>query len=451
MTRSRTRRVVLLAGAVVAIAAVNVVLAASTAQVDLSANRRFSLASESKAVARAVDAPMKVTAFLYDSGGIARDARFLLARYHEINHRITYRIVDPDADPAEAKRFNIDQYSTLVFEYRGRRLDATSVDELQISSTILRLVRGRTHQVCALTGHGEADLADDSPDGLSKLGQLLADNGYVVATLDLATQTSVPASCDAVVVAGPSVAMTPGEVDALTRYTQAAGRLMVLANPFFQEADPNPLIQPWGVTFVGCCAVDPAHARGADISDVIVDNFPSVNPVDNGVPSLDFPAPGGLVVPESTRDGLTVSRLATTSAQGWVETNIDTEVVFNAGDFPGPVVLAAAADDSGVVGSGSSAHIERTRVFVAGGSVWATNQFIDLLGNRRFILNAFNWLTEEEQLLTVATAPPQPRDFPWTPAREREVLLVTVGLVPGAVIAVGLGRWLVGRRRLAHA
>ena len=158
-----------LRGALVGLVLVGVLVAGNlaayghNAEVDLSAARRFSLAPQTKAVTGEVRAPLKITAFLNTTGANARDARFLLERYHELNRRITYSVLDPDANPGVARRFGVTKYSTVIVAYRGRRVDAPSVTELDVSTAILRAIRGRTRTVCVLTGHGEPSVGDDSP------------------------------------------------------------------------------------------------------------------------------------------------------------------------------------------------------------------------------------------------------------------------------------------------
>jgi ABC-type uncharacterized transport system involved in gliding motility auxiliary subunit len=119
----------LVEGAVIALllVAVNVTAASTRAQADLSANRRFSLSPETRAVVKAVRHHLEVTAFMNDTGGSARDARFLLARFHELNRHIDYEIVDPDERPSAARRFGVTSYATVVVQYQGRRADAPQV------------------------------------------------------------------------------------------------------------------------------------------------------------------------------------------------------------------------------------------------------------------------------------------------------------------------------------
>ena len=429
---------------VAALIAGNVVAYGHNAQVDLSAAHRFSLAPETRAVTNQVRSPLKVIAFLNNAGPAARDARFLLARYHELNRRITFSVLDPDADPGQARRYGISKYSTVVLTYKGRRVDAAAVNELDISTAILRVVRGSTKTVCVITGHGEPGLDDTSGPGLSKVRDILAHNAYDVRPLDLTVgNPSVPGDCAAVLVLGPREPLGPGEEQVLNAYAKAAGRLMVVASSL-SAANPNPLIEPWGVHFVGGLVVDPSRSQGGDQSNVIVEDLPSASPVDDGVSRLQFPAAGGLVVDRQQRDGLTVERLGVTSPESFVESNPDVEVTFDANDIPGPVVVAAAADDSRVETSGetripgSGPRIVRTRVVVTGSDIWLTNDFLDRLGNRRFFANALGWLTQEEQLLARTGQANVDRALPLTSERQARVLVVTVGIVPGLILALGV-------------
>ena len=448
--RWRGRRLLAAVAALAAaMVAANLAAYRSGAEVDLSANRRFSLAPDSVHLAKAVAGPLRISAFLSSVGGAAKDARFLLARYHELNRSITFKVIDPDTNPGEARRFGISHYSTVVLTYKGRRVDAPDAEELEISTAILRLLRGGTKTVCVLTGHGEASPADTAPAGISKLNALLVNNAYQPRPLDLTIGSAqVPSDCAAVLVAGPRDPLQPGETDALVAWAKQTGRLMVLASPLTTN-DPNPLLAPWGIHFAGGLVLDPARSVGVDQSNVVVEDFPSASPVDDGVSRMQYPAGGGLVVDAGTRGGLTVERLALTSGQSYVVADPDKSIAFQPGDIPGPVTVAAAADDSRVQagpGGPGSGTVLRTRVFATGGDVWATNAFIDQLSNRRILVNALAWLTEQDQLVAATSRPSQDRPLPLTAERRTKVLVITVGLVPGFIIGTGLlGSF--GRRR----
>jgi ABC-type uncharacterized transport system involved in gliding motility auxiliary subunit len=255
------------------------------------------------------------------------------------------------------------------------------------------------------------------------------------------------------VIVGSRDPFVPAEVDVLNAYVRASGRLLLLATPL-TRGDPNPLLEPWGIRFTGGVVTDPARSQDLDPQNVIVEDFPSVNPIDNGVSRLQLPISGGLLLDvPSDRTGLTVSRLARTSDASWVETRPDEETARDPLDIPGPVLVAAAADDSRVatgsptVPGGSGARIERTRVVAVGDSIFVTNQVLDNLSNGLFLLNAVNWLAEEEQLVATTSRPNPSRPLPLTPERQARILVVTVGLVPGAVVGAGLLLGVLRRRR----
>jgi len=453
MTRRWRRVLVVAVLLVVVVVGGNLLAYAHNAQADLSATHRFSLAPQTKGVLDQVKAPLKVTAFLNSTGGTARDARFLLARYHELNRHISFSVIDPDADPTAARRFGISQYSTVILTYQGRRVEAPSVDELDISTAILRLVRGGTKTVCVLTGHGEPALDDQAGTGLSKVGDIFRRNAYDVRTLDLTVGPgAVPSDCIAVFDFGPRDPFTPQEVQALNAYGKAAGRLMLVTSSL-TNGDPNPITEPWGVHFLGGLVVDPDRSEGGDPTNVVVEDLPSSSPVVDGVTRLQFPVSSGLAVARGLPDGLTVERLGVTSDSSWVESNPDQGLAFDKNDIPGPVIVATASDDSRVEETGEKrvpgggARVVRTRVLVTGSDTWLTNDFLDRLSNRRFFVNGLAWLTQDEQLIATTAQVSTDRSLPLTAERQARILVLAVGVVPGIIIGAGLLTHFALRRR----
>lgn len=440
----RLRRALTAVVLLAVVAGGNAAAHANDGQVDLSAAHRFSLTADSRALAHAVRSPLRVTAFLNAAGPQAADARFLLARYHELNRDITFSIVDPDTHPGAAARFGVTQYSTVVLQYRGKRVDAPDAAELSISTAILRLLRNVSPTVCLLTGHGEPALDDTSPTGLSGFGQLLQQNDYPTRTVNLTVGTpEVPADCKVVAEVGPRDVLQHAEVQALNRFASHDGRMLVAVSSL-TAADPNPLTLPWGIGFLGGLVLDPDRSINQDPSDIVVQDLPSVSPVVDQVNELQFPAPGGLIVQPNLTAGLSVARLAVTGSNSYVDTHPDTGLDFRPGDIPGPILVAAAADKSSIA-PGSPAglpagaqHLVRTRVLVTGSDIWLQNGFLGDLGNRRFLVNGLAWLTDQDQLVAATNRPPNDRQLAFTGERQREVLGVAVGAVPAAIILLGL-------------
>jgi ABC-type uncharacterized transport system involved in gliding motility auxiliary subunit len=445
---TRGRDIIVAAVAVVLVGTVLWWTSDHDAQVDLSANSRFSLSADSRRLIGQVHAPLHVTVFVNNTSSSAVDARFLLDRYHELNHRITFQIADPDTDPALARRYGITNYSTVVVEYQGRRIDAPDAEEAELSTALLEVQQGSPVTVCVLTGHGEDDLSDTSSSGFSSVATLLKTNDYNVVPLDMTTGAGatrqVPPDCAAVLVDGARNPLLPAERAAINAYTAAGGRLAVLATQLSND-DPNPMLNQWGVHFVGGLVIDPQRSAGTDLSNLIIEDLPSLSPVDAGVSQLEFPAPAALATTSNAANGLTVEDLAATSGASYVAPDPNTSITFHAGDPTGPITVAAAADASRVATNG----IVRTRVFVTGTDLWATNEFLNTLGNRRLLVNAMAWLTQRNQLLVATSRPADTSALPFTAERQTQVIEIAIVLIPGGILILGaLRAWWRRRRSL---
>jgi ABC-type uncharacterized transport system involved in gliding motility auxiliary subunit len=63
------------------------------------------------------------------------------------------------------------------------------------------------------------------------------------------------------------------------------------------------------------------------------------------------------------------------------------------------------------------------------------------MANLDLFMNAVNWLTEEEELISIRPKKPQDRRLLLTPAQINLILLTSVIIMPLAVFGVGLGLW----------
>ena len=295
---------------------------------------------------------------------------------------------------------------------------------------VLRLVRGRVPTTCFVTGHGEPAIDDDAPDGFSSFAALARRNGFVPAARNIGVDGLD--GCALVVLAGPRVPLADAEVTALRSLLDHDGKLMLLADSF-SEADVNPVLDGWGITFLGGVLLDRSSNFGNDLSTPVVTYFPSASQVVEDVPSLLTPASAGLAVPDpQPRDGLTVSVLARSSDDSVLAADPDDS---SKGGLAGPVALAAAADLSQVRGDPPTVH--RTRLLVVADVALAGNSTLQALGNAKLLANGLSWLARDEVLLTVGTASPGTHPLTTDVARRRAAFIVTVLVVPLGVLLTG--------------
>lgn len=425
-----TRRALVALALVVGVVLVNVVAERSGRTADLTENRRLTLSGETRDVLRRVDAPMRIDAFVRTDSPSGRDTKALLDRYNDANDRINAEAVDPDESPGRARSLGVTQFGAAVLRYRGRRVDVATIDEVELTSAVLRLVRGRVPSTCFVTGHGEAGIDDDGPQGLSSLADLARRNGFAPEARNIAIDGLK--GCDLVVLAGPRVPLAPEEVTTLRGVLDRDGKVLVLADAF-STGDVNPLLDGWGIRFLGGVVLDRGSNFGNDPSTPILTDFPSSNQVVDGVPSVLAPAAAGLDVPDrQPREGLTVSVLARTSGQSVLAADPEDPAQ---GGIKGPIIVAAAADLSAVRGTPPAVH--RTRLLVVADVAVAANASLRALGNGKLLANGLSWLARDEVLLTVATKPPGSHPLTTDVGRRRTSFVLTVAVVPLTVLLAG--------------
>src|SRR5262249_21012248 len=101
----------------------------------------------------------------------------------------------------------------------------------------------------------------------------------------------------------------------------------------------------------------------------------------------------------------------------------------------GPLTLAAA----GTYSTGKE-HSEG-RFVVVGSSNWAVNGFIDSLGDNDLASNAVNWLSSDEDLISIRPKPPEDRSITMTGRQLSWVRITSQFTLPLVVVIIGVGVW----------
>jgi hypothetical protein len=145
--------------------------------------------------------------------------------------------------------------------------------------------------------------------------------------------------------------------------------------------------------------------------------------------------PGGVAAP-----GLSTSTLVRTTQLAYLERDPSKFAFDIAADVAGPIPLAVAADQSGV-------DRPRSRVVLVGDVELATNAVIGQGDNGRFLLQAMDWLTSDDDLVLLNANLPRVRPLELTPSRTRYARWLLAGGIPAASILAGLFVWSIRRGR----
>lgn len=419
---------------------------------DLTPGRTMSLSEPTKKLLAEVDAPLRITVFF--RRGTREQYVEMLEAFRTQNPHVEFELLDLDRFPERGRSMGVVQYGRAVVAYRDRTAVVLAAPEEQLAGGILRVLRGRARRLLFTSGHGER-APGAAPESYGRLASALATENYAPEGLNL-LDGPVPDDADLVVVAGPKHDFLPPELDALAAYLKRGGGVLMLL-------DPGPLpnvaqfLASLGVTLGDDFIVD--HERKVLNTEglaAVVELFKRGNPVTDAATN---PIESGVVLPSArsvdvTREvaGVRAETVARTSPTAWAMTDPararrGEEPSKALGDAPGAAPVMAVVEIGGGSGEARSG-----RLVVVGDADFASDAYLDLLGNRDLALNAIAWLAEEEALAGARTKRVPEIIRPLSPLVLREtdaraIFLFTVVALPAVVFAGGAGFVLARRRK----
>src|SRR6476661_6091297 len=114
--------------------AINYIGAKQNKRWDLTANKQFSLSDQSRSVIAKLDSPLQIKVFVQDAEFDRYRDR--LKEYEYASKQVTTEYIDPDKKPAVARQNQVQQYGTIIFDYKGRTERVTSDSEQDLTNGI---------------------------------------------------------------------------------------------------------------------------------------------------------------------------------------------------------------------------------------------------------------------------------------------------------------------------
>jgi len=437
---------------VAVIALVNFLSHRHHARLDLTENKQFSLSEQTIKILQALPREVTITAFFQDVAPARGKLKDLLDEYGSRSQRLKYDFVDPDTHPAEAKRYGITEYGTVVVESGKQESRVNAPDEESLTNALIKVTRDRERVVYVTTGHGERDLKDGGRNGLSVLQAALEKQHYTVRPLIL--NQGVPADAGVVVIAGPQKAFLEAEAKMIRDHLEKGGRVFYMQDP---ETDPglHDVLAAYGVTVRKDVVVDrisQLFAGNALMPMVSADGYDEFHPVTKTFKYQTFyPLASSIAIADKPPEGVTATKLAQTSAASWGETNEQElksgRITLDAGvDTKGPLTIGAAVVRSKPGASAEKKDPEKpgdeTRLLVFGDSDFLTNASFNAAGNGDLALNGIAWLSEQEELVSIRPKTSMPRVVILTRQQVLTYLITIVAFPLIGTVAIGTGIWL---------
>jgi ABC-type uncharacterized transport system involved in gliding motility auxiliary subunit len=412
---------------------------------DATANKRYSLSSETRKIVDGLKQPATITYF--NASTRFSEGRDLLDEYAGLSPKVHVKYVDPVKEPMLARQAGIRNEGTATVQVGDHTEIASDMTEEGITGAFIRDIKGNTRTVCFVTGSGEHQIDDTSRDGESKLKDLLARDSYQTQSINLLQTATVPPDCTAVVVAGPTGNYEQPEVDAIETFVENGGRGFFMLDPPLKVGPSSigdndalaSLLLSWGVTPDKDLVLDLnpiGQIAGLGPQVPLVTTYgPHPIVADMKGTATGFPLSRSLTVAAGAKT--TVDKLFESSPSSLATVNLSSASV-NVNDpsnKKGPFALAAAGSyDTGKPNS-------QGRFVVVGNSIWASNRFIGFNGNGDLATNAINWLCSDEDLISIRPKAPEDRRITMTTGQLAMVRIISQFVLPLIVICGGIFVW----------
>jgi ABC-type uncharacterized transport system involved in gliding motility auxiliary subunit len=429
---------------------------------DLTATKSNSLSDQSVKVVSNLKAPVKITVVDLPTG--FQRFRDALGPYAFATKNIQVEYLDPDRNPGRVKELGVLNYGTVVFEQNGRHERVMSDREQEITNALIKVTTGKEAKAYFVQGHGEKDATGTDRNGYSSALDVLKRDNYAVDKIALAETPEVPADASVLIIAGPTSDYLPAEIDGIKKYVRKGGKALIMLDPLMgatMRPVPNleGLLKEWGISM--------GHDVVLDVSGISQDaTIPVVATYPDHAITKDFSTFTAFPLSQSVRGvadtnmgpSANTQDLIKTSARSWSEADVKSlssggkvSLDEKAGDHKGPVTIGltlsmdapdAPAPPAAATKPGDTPPPkQQMRVVVIGDSDFASNAVAGVPGNSDLFVNINNWLTQQEDLISIHPRAEDDRRLSVSPEQQRMILWLSLLIIPGLILGSGVFTW----------
>jgi ABC-type uncharacterized transport system involved in gliding motility auxiliary subunit len=403
-------------------------------RIDVTTEQIYSLSNQTRKIVSGLTKDVKVMKFAQSDDQILHDR---MKEYRDLSGHITYELIDPEAKPDITRQYKVSSPGEVVVASGDRTERPSGTDEESLTSAIIKVTSDSVKKICFVKGHGEKDSTDTSTGrGYGLVDHWLKGENYETKTVNLIESNQVPADCDVLVLAGPAKALLPQEEVMIGKYLDGAGKAMLLIDPD-TEAKLDDVLKAWGLELGTGVVVDPTGARlpGGPPTIPLGATYGSHSITKDFENTMTFfPVARSVNEIHDSGTGAQTTDLVKTSTNSWASPDLKVDDDFNpTRDKKGPITIAVASTRP--IGD------KQARIVVIGDSDFAENVYARQARNGDLFMNSINWLTEEENLISIRPKSPTARRVEMTATQQNTLFWLTIVFMPAAAIGSGFYIW----------
>ncbi len=406
-------------------------------RVDLTKYGEFSLSKQTKQVLAGLKKDIEIWAFPLPED--RAKYRTILENYASFSSHIKYHIINPERDPLKVKELGVENYGEVVLVCGDKKVTIDELEEAKLTNAIIKVARDKKVTVAFLIGHGEADPHDPEKDGGNYFAKFLTDRGYEVVALNLFKAGKISDDIDVLVIAGPKKAPFEGELKQISGFLGKGKPVFLMLDP---QTDKSWIdwAKTKGICFSGGVIVDPASRifSGGYVIPVAT-RYPTPEVTKDLNLASFFPIAQAVSENKEYAKALRLRwyPVAETSKLSWIEmTPTEKKLSFDPKvDKKGPLTLLGVlvGDDYKFAGCGDSDFIR--------------NAYVNIAGNGELAFKVISYLVGDEDVLNVQTPKSKFKAFYIPLWWGKGIVWVSLAVVPGLFILIGVAVWWIRRRR----
>ncbi len=403
----------------------------------------------------------------------------------------------------KSRVISYDEMYEYSFDYTYYTYTTTGFDaEGQITSAIAALTSESLPKMYTLTGHGEIELTDTLVETITK-------DNIETDELNLLTADSVPEDADCVLIASPLTDLSSSEAQKLINYLRLGGSAIIITD-YTTEEMPNltAVLDYYGVELVdGIILEGDSNYYYWQYPTYLIPEIESTevsSDLAGGYGDVLLVEAQGIATAEDIRDGVSVEPVLSTSQSAYSKTDVTSETYQKEnGDIDGPFDIgvliteeveltdalreeASVVEEDAQLGTWLDALMEeeteedteentedgteygiveeteddteediakadtaQTRLAVFSSSVLINDSANSMTsgGNYRLFANTLSWACDEESSVSVPSKSLEYEYLTMTSASANFWGIVSIVLIPGALLIAGLVIWLRRRHR----
>ena len=450
---------------------------------DLSRTRKYTLSGTTRQILSGLKKPVKVIVYFTSDSNLPGSELYqeilnLLKEYQYAgNKKITVEIpVNPFHDYTRAReirtQYKLDAKENLViFDCEGRTKVVTSPDmanydtsgmmygrpprltafkgEQAITAALLEVTEEKPNTIYLLSGHAEPDVKNES---MTTIRDFISRQNIKIAPLNL-MDSAVPPDAKALLIIGPKYDFSEREMVLLENYWNKNGRLLIAEDPA--------ALTPRFTAFLKAQGIKPQDDRiltlqklGPNLYNVVKDVvavFLDDNPITSRLKGINTQFFGGtqslFLDHAAVKDSNIHLKSLVEAAEGyWGETEYGVDV--NAGgridfdpkkDHVAPLTIAALVEKGAL--NDPNIHVDSSRMIVVANSDFLNNDQLTQ-ANADFAMSSLNWLLSRDELIGITPKLNQSFTLNLTDTQLSSLAWIVLGLIPGAIAAIGVAGWL---------